>query len=441
MRLLFVHQNFPGQYLHLAAHYAAQPGHDVVAIGEKANLERRARIRGVKLVGYTLERQDLNSFEAPVRRAIHRGRAAAAAAAALRRSGFRPDVIFTHIGWGEGLFLKDVFPEARVLLYCEFFYRARGADMGFDPEFPPSAEKLLRLRVMNAPLLMSLDASDWGTAPTLWQQRQFSPAYKARMSVVHDGVDTDAVAPGGERPEQELVTYVARNLEPYRGFHVFMRAIPEIQKRRPNARIVIVGGDEVSYSPRLPAGETYRARMLREMEGRIDLSRVHFTGRIAYWDYVSLLRKSWVHVYLTYPFVLSWSLLEALSAGCLVVASRTPPVEEVIRDGENGRLVDFFSTGEIAAAVDDALRRQEAYRPLRERARRTALERYDLKRVCLPAQLRLVEQFVGRRLAPLTRGERASFASGGFAFPKTNPPLVSLAPPFTGGQSSDSPGS
>ena len=157
-------------------------------------------------------------------------------------------------------------------------------------------------------------------------------------------------APSNELAEEELITYVARNLEPYRGFHVFMRAIPEIQKRRPKARIVIVGGDEVSYSPRLPPGQTYRQHLLREIEGKADLSRVHFTGRIPYADYLALLRRSSVHVYLTYPFVLSWSLLEAMSAGCLVVGSRTPPVEEVIRDGENGLLTDFFSTEQLASA-------------------------------------------------------------------------------------------
>ena len=396
MRLLFVHQNFPGQYPHLARHYASRPGHEVVAVGEKAHLLRRTQLPGVKLMAYSVENREFNPFETSVLKAIQRGRAVAAGAMDLRRRGFRPDVIFAHIGWGEALFLKDIFPAARILLYCEFFYRARGGDMGFDPEFPPSAEKLLRLRVMNAPLLMSLDASDWGVAPTLWQQSRFPGAYRSQMTVIHDGIDTDAVSPGNPEGE-ELITFVARNLEPYRGFHVFMRAIPEMQKRRPQARIVIVGGDEVSYSPRLPAGDTYRARLLRELEGRIDLSRVHFTGRIPYAEYVSLLRKSSVHVYLTYPFVLSWSLIEAMAAGCLIVGSRTPPVEEVIADGRNGLLVDFFSPEEIAARVDEALKNQDHYRALRENARRTAVERFDLRRICLPRQLQLVEALQRQR--------------------------------------------
>jgi len=393
MRFLFVHQNFPGQYRHLAAHYARQ-GHEVVALGEKANLVRNRPQVGARLLAYELPAIEANGFDAPVARAVHRGKRMAAVALQLRRAGFRPDVVFAHIGWGEALFLKDVFPEARVLLYCEFFYRSRGADLGFDPEFPATPEKMLRTRVMNAPLLMSLDASDFGMAPTWWQHRQFPAAYKPRIATIHDGIDTDLVRPQGA-PEEELITYVSRNLEPYRGFHTFMRSVPEIQRRRPKARIVIVGGDDVSYSPRLPEGQTYRQHMLKELDGRIDLSRVQFTGRIPYIDYLRLLQRSAAHVYLTYPFVLSWSMLEAMSAGCLVVGSRTPPVQEVIRDGENGLLVDFFSPDAIAEKVDQALSMDQ--RPLRTAARETIVQGYDLKRVCLPAQVRLVDALKGQR--------------------------------------------
>jgi glycosyltransferase involved in cell wall biosynthesis len=391
MRLLFVHQNFPGQYRHLAAYLARRPGHEVVALGDAKNLPGKPRLPGVPVFGYAFEEKPADPFKSSVMRAIDRGRAAAAAATALRRKGFRPDVICAHIGWGEALFLKDVFPEARILLYSEFFYGARGADLGFDPEFPASAEKILRTRVMNAPLLMALDAADWGIVPTRWQHGRFSAAQRARMSVIHDGIDTDFVSPG--EPEDELITYVSRNLEPYRGFHVFMRAIPEIQRRRPKARIVVVGGDGVSYSPSLPAGETWRTRLLRELDGRIDLSRVQFTGRIPYDAYLALLRRSAAHVYLTYPFVLSWSLLEAMAAGCLVVGSRTAPVEEVIEHGRNGLHTDFFSVEGLAGAVDAAL--SGNWNRVRQEARRTVVERYDLRRICLPAQARLVAQLAG----------------------------------------------
>ena len=378
MRILFVHQNFPGQYRHVAGHYA-RTGHQVVAVGENKNLRRTQPVPGVRLLGY----------DAPGGSSVQRGRRVAAGAAHLRRSGFVPDVIFAHIGWGEAVFLKDVYPEARIILYCEYFYRAQGGDMGFDPEFPATPEKQLRLRVMNAPLLMALDASDIGMAPTLWQQSRFPKVYRPGIRVIHDGIDTDRVTPG--RPEEELVTYISRNLEPYRGFHTFMRAIPEIQRRRPKARIVIVGGDEVSYSPRLAGGATYRQRLLAELDGRIDLSRLRFMGRVPYSDYVALLRRSSVHVYLTYPFVLSWSLLEAMSAGCLVVGSRTSPVQEVMRDGEDGLLTDFFSPPALAERIGYALEHQKELQPLRVAARQTVVKQYDLRRVCLPAQLRLVD--------------------------------------------------
>lgn len=402
MRFLFVHQNFPGQYRHLAAHLA-RAGHEVVAVGEAGNLKRTPRLPGVKLYGYRALPPAREGFNAHVVRAVDRGRHVAAGAAKLRQAGFRPDVICAHIGWGEALFLKDVFPEAKLLLYCEFFYRSRGADMGFDPEFPTTAEKLLRLRIMNAPLLMSLDAADHGMVPTRWQHYQFPAIHKPRIAVIHDGIDTDVVAPAGE-PDAELITYVARNLEPYRGFHSFMRAIPEIQRRRRQARIVIVGGDEVSYSP-LPAGQTYRQRLLAELGDRIDLSRVEFRGKIPYADYLALLRRSAVHVYLTYPFVLSWSLLEAMSAGCLIVGSRTAPVEEVMRDGENGLLVDFFSPAAIAERVDYALTHQRDLDPMRTRARQTVVQRYDLRRVCLPAQLKFISYLVRNSEEELDRGQ------------------------------------
>jgi glycosyltransferase involved in cell wall biosynthesis len=199
----------------------------------------------------------------------------------------------------------------------------------------------------------------------------------------------------------ELVTYVARNLEPYRGFHTFMRALPHILRRRPQAQIVIVGGDEVSYGASIDDGLTYRERMIAELGSSLDLSRVHFLGRLPYETYVKVLQVSRVHVYLSYPFVLSWSFLEAMAAGCAIVGSDTPPVVEVLKDGENGRTVDFFSPADIAERVEELLEDPAQARRLGERARADAISKYDLKTRQLPAWDRLVQSLLQGRKPPL----------------------------------------
>jgi glycosyltransferase involved in cell wall biosynthesis len=195
------------------------------------------------------------------------------------------------------------------------------------------------------------------------------------------------------RASDRIITYLTRNFEPYRGFHVFMRAIPEIQRRCPDAKIVMVGGDRVSYSPRLPPGQSYRDRLTKEMGSKIDWSRIILLPPLPYSVYLSLLRISSVHVYLTYPFVLSWSLLEAMSTGCAIVASRTPPVEEVMRHGEHGLLVDFFSGKELAASIEQLYRNRDLAASLGARARQSVVEKYDLQTRCLPRLIELVETF------------------------------------------------
>ena len=414
-RFLFVHQNFPGQFRHLAPALAAR-GHEVVALGERANVQaRRGEAPGVRLLGYAMpkESRPLGSPFAVLGATLERARLAAHAAQQLRAAGFQPDAIYAHIGWGEALFLKDVFPEAALLVYGEFFYAAAGADTGFDREFTPARTTPLSRRVgtrlRNTPLLMALEAADAVVAPTRWQRSRFPAVYHDKVQLVHDGIDTVAAQPspkaafalpGTQRifgPGEPVVTYAARNLEPYRGFHIFMRAVPEIQARNPKAQIVVVGGDRISYSPRLPQGQTYRQRALREIENRFDPARLHFIPRLPYQDYLSLLQVSAAHVYLTYPFVLSWSLLEAMAVGGLVIASRTAPVEEVVRDGENGLLFDFFSPGEIAEHVTAVLEDGRRHAHLREAERKSVREQFDLREICLPRQVAILEGLAERR--------------------------------------------
>jgi glycosyltransferase involved in cell wall biosynthesis len=329
-----------------------------------------------------------------------RADASAAKMLELRGHGFTPDLVIGHPGWGETWLVKDVWPSARLLCLQEFYY---GADLNFDPEFTLGEEGAFRFRIKNACILPGLDSMDWGVSPTGWQRAQFPGRYQDKISVVFEGIDTDLVRPKqidsvrlGSPPitlhrGEELVTFVNRNLEPYRGYHSFMRALPRLFALRPQARVVLVGGDEVGYGAAPPkGGGTWRQRFFDEVRERIDPARVHYVGQVPYLTLIDLFRISACHVYLTYPFVLSWSMFDAMSAGALVLGSRTGPVEEVLEDGQNGLLVDFFDSDALATRMAEALARPERFLPLREAARRTVLERYALSE-CLPRQLALAK--------------------------------------------------
>ncbi len=402
MRVFFIHQNFPAQYRHVASILGRSRGFQVLALGEVDNVRRFAPIPGVTLKGYTAPQpaqEQTQRYVRSVEAAVHRAQRVAQACLALREQGYVPDLVCVHPGWGEAIFVRDIFPKARITLYCEFYYHAEGSDVGFDPEYPATLDDRLNVRVKNAPTLLALAAADSGISPTRWQQSRFPPAFQDRIAIAHEGVDTDLVTPDAQASlslpdsglvltaRDQVITYVARNLEPYRGFHIFMRALPEILRRCPAAHVVIVGDVGVSYGQQLPVGQTHKQKMLDEVGSSLDLSRVHFLGKIPYATLLTVYRISKAHVYLTYPFVLSWSFLEAMSAGCAVVASRTAPVEEVVSDRENGFLVDFFQPGELADRVEEVLSDHSATARLRDRARQSVIERYDLRRVCLPAQL------------------------------------------------------
>jgi len=419
MKLLFLHQNFPGQFKHLAPALAAQ-GHEVVALTLQKVPE--TTWQGVRVIPYAVARgtsPTVHPWVADFETKVIRAEAAFRAMLALKAQGFAPDAVIAHPGWGESLFVKEVWPATKLGIYCEFFYHPHGADVGFDPEFPstdPEGEAC-RLRLKNLNHLLHFDVADAAISPTHWQASTFPEPFRAKITVVHDGIDTDAIAPnpsvsltlttqaGGEimlTRHSEVITFVNRNLEPYRGYHVFMRALPEILERRPNARVLIVGGNEVSYGarpdPQRYGNRPWRQIFIDEVRPRIadaDWARVHFLGNVPYQHFIPLLQLSTVHVYLTYPFVLSWSLLEAMSAGCAIVASDTQPVREAITHDETGRLVQFFDVAglasEICALLDDPAARQR----LGANARAFAQAHYDLQRVCLPRQLGWVTKLAG----------------------------------------------
>jgi glycosyltransferase involved in cell wall biosynthesis len=413
MNILFIHQNFPSQFKFLAPTLASH-GHTVVAMVIQKT--ERMSWQGVKLVSYSPSRgtsPNIHPWVSDFETKTIRGEACFRAALKLKEEGFSPEIIIAHHGWGESLFLKEVWPKARLGIYCEFFYQTNGSDVGFDPEFPiKDIGDPCRIRLKNLNNLLHFEVADAGISPTYWQASTFPEPFRSKITVVHDGIDTLAVAPNANvqisiseslklTKADEVITFVNRNLEPYRGYHVFMRALPELLKRRPNAHFLIVGGDDISYGAR-PTQKEHGGTNWKEIfaqKARIhicdsDWRRVHFLGNVSYQIFIPLLQLSTVHVYLTYPFVLSWSLLEAMSAGCAIVASDTKPLHEAIQHNNTGRLIDFFDSNALVHEVCELLDNPSERARLGANARKFAQLTYDLKTVCLPRQLAWVESLM-----------------------------------------------
>ncbi|MEM7731372.1 MAG: glycosyltransferase [Pseudomonadota bacterium] len=403
MKILFIHQNFPGQYKHLAQVLAGQ-GHECLAL--TLRVKEPTTWNGVKLIPYSLPKrnaQDTHPWVLDFDTKITRAHACFLGARTLKDQGFSPDLILAHPGWGEPLFLKDVWPKARMGIYCELYHLGNYPHLDFDPEFEGDdpVEAALRIRMKNLHNHMQFDVADAGISPTAFQADTFPSVFRDRITLCHDGINTKLSCPdpdvtlnlekrGGLSRDDEIITFVNRNLEPYRGYHIFMRALPRLLRERPHATVVIVGGSDVSYGARPPKGQTWKQIFVDEVRGQIsddDWERVRFLDRIPHGQFTKLLQISRVHVYLTYPFVLSWSLMEAMSCGAAIVASDTEPVREVIRDGQTGELVDFFDTDGIVDRVSTLLDDEDRRIGLGQAARAKMVKEYDLRSICLPRQM------------------------------------------------------
>lgn len=404
MRFLFLHPNFPAQYRHIAVALAKDQNNQVV-FGTK---NREGSLPGVYKAIFEPTRDPhptTHHYVRPLEGAVLYGQAVFKLTEQLKAQGFVPDVICGHSGWGPTLFVKDAFPDIPLICYFEWFYNAHGSDADFDPAEPLNIDDVARIRTKNAPILIDLYSCDLGLSPTHWQKSQFPKEFQSKISVLHDGVDTEYFKPNpGAKlvlPNldlsnvDELVTYVARGMEPYRGFPQFIEAIAYVQERRPNCHVVIVGAERVCYGKSLPDGSSYKDFMLKKVP--LDHTRLHFTGLLPYDQYLHVLQASSVHIYLTRPFVLSWSMIEAMSTGCLVVGSDTAPVTEIIQDPENGLLVDFFSPKKIADRIDEVLDHPTRLAQIRVNARKTVLERYALADL-LPQHLQLIKNVANHSL-------------------------------------------
>ena len=407
MDLLFIHPNFPGQFKNIAGALARDSGLRVWGLGDTQWIGNATPLPQVELLRYpTLPSppEGIHPWARSFEQAVRRGAAAMERLAQAKRDGFEPDVIVCHPGWGDAFFVRDFFPGARVIGLFEYFYRPRGADVGFDPEFPSQMEDIFRLHATNSVQLLALESCDVGICPTPWQKSRYPQAYQDKLTVLHEGIDTVRVRPQADasvtlpnglalRPGDEVLTFVSRALEPYRGFHHFVRALPRILRERPQAQVLVVGENSAHYGPKPPGTGGWKAVYLQEVAAQMgaDLDRVHFLGSLPYANYLQVLQISRAHVYLTYPFILSWSMLEAMACECVVLASDTAPVRDVITDGVNGRLFPFSDSAALARMAIDALAAPQKYQTLRQSARDTVVARYDFENVSLQQYRSLME--------------------------------------------------
>jgi len=409
MRILFVHQNFPGQFPHIVNALMAR-GDQVAAIGGPTS----KGMPGLTLVRWTNARSTTKGiFTAAIRAEadLIRADAAAQAAVELSRRGFVPDVIIGHPGWGETIHLKELFPKARLILFGEFFYRNHGADVNFDPEFEtPTLQRSMHTNGKNATQALAFTMADLIVSPTPFQASTFPTVFHPRMRVLHEGVDLSRakrnpearlVLPGGKKLDRStpVITFINRNFERLRGFHIFMRALPRFLEAVPDAHVIAIGSDGEGYGGPRSDGAAWRKAMFDELGERLDHGRVHFVGRVEHRQMIDILSIGAAHVYYTYPFVLSWSLVEAMACECLVIGSDTAPVRDAIINGDNGLLSDFFDIDALSDLMIRAVREPEAFAPMRKAARQTAISRFDRGSVGVPGWLSLIDE-MGRQGDP-----------------------------------------
>lgn len=405
--ILIIHQNFPGQFVHIAQ-ALLERGDRVVAIGGPT----AKQMDGVPLARWEPGRGSTQGIFYQATRAeadMIRGTAAVRAAAELKRRGFVPDLVIAHPQWGETLYLRSVFPDAPQILLGELYYQAKGLDTDFDAEFDaPNVGEDLRIHAKNATQALAFSTGDRIVCPTPFQANSFPAVFQPMIDIIHEGVDTARAQrrpgavldlPNGDRLDgsKPVITFINRRFERLRGFHVFMRALQNFLAACPEAQVVLIGEEKgVSYGQALPEGQEWKDRMLAEVGDRLDLGRVHFLGHVEHSRMIDALSISWGHVYYTYPFIMSWSLLEAMACECLIIGSDVAPVRDAVTNSVDGVLNDFFDIGALTAAMVRAVREPAVFLAMRKAARETAVARFDSRSVGLPAWMSVIDRVAAR---------------------------------------------
>jgi len=410
-QILFVHQNFPGQFKNLAPALIKE-GYDVHALGYKDNIQNVDPYPGLTIHKYSIVKgsaQDIEPLAAEFETKMIRAKATADKCEELINKGLNPSLIITHPQWGETFFLKDIWPDTKILSYFEIHWRMENSDIDFDDEFKDkelSRFTRRKIRPRNAFNEIIYREADQIMTPTEYQKSTAPNYLKKSINVIHDGIDTNILIPSNKgeinigkdiklTKKDKIISFINRNLEPQRGYHIFMRSLPKVLSENPDAHILIIGSDNRGYGLPAPKGKTWKQVFYDEVKDKIDDSRVHFLGRVDYRSLIGIYQLTTLHVYLTYPFVLSWSLLEAMSCESLILGSNTEPVSEVIENNKNGILVDFFDIEKLSSVMNDVLKDSNKYNTLRKNARNTIKKKYDLKTKSLPKQIKLIKEMLG----------------------------------------------
>ena len=413
MKILFIHQSFPGQFKHLIDTLNAR-GDEISYIGPDRNDLKLPKF--VNFYPYVILRgngSDTHLLALETETKVIRGEAVAKIAFGLKENGYKPDVIIAHPGWGESLFLKEVWKETPQLHYIEFSYNTQGSDTDFNDRYrrENDLQECSRTRMKNANVYLNLDSMDWGISPTHFQKSTVPEWAKTKISVIHDGIDTNWASPKSNvkvkindqivlSESDEIITFVNRTFEPYRGIHIFLESLCDVLRERPKAQVILVGEDtpNVSYGERRADGIGWLTYLRNEIHKDLDWSRVHHVGRVNHNLLIDIFRISSAHVYLTYPFVLSWSLLEAMSCGCLIIGSDTLPVREVISQKQNGILTPFHDTTLLAKNIISALDKPSEFENIRARARKSVIKNYSIDS-CIKKQLALIDLISSKIIA------------------------------------------
>ena len=404
MNIIFIHRNFPAQFKFLADILSNNPENNVLFV---TNNTATPTFGKIKKLSYKLKRKvpdDCHRYLRFYEESIIHGQAAAEMLASIKMSGFEPDVIVGH-SWGNSLFVKEIFPDVPYIAYIEWYYNYHNSDVDFKDKNISIDEKA-SLMCKNAHILQDLVNCDYAISPTNWQKSQIPKIFHDKIKILHEGINTDICVPDENvqfkvpqkdiilTSKDEVLTYATRGMEEYRGFPEFMKAASILMKQRPNMHVLIGGEDRVCYGRQL-RNDTFKQKMLRELE--FDMDRLHFTGPLPYSEYLKLLQVSTAHIYLTYPFVLSWSFIEAMSCGCRIIASDTAPVQEVLEDGKEGLMVDFYDIDKMVSLANDIMDHREKYDNLRKNAREKAIKNYNLKTL-LPQQLEFLTNVAKNKL-------------------------------------------